>query len=460
MPYILKKYYPLRNLVFCAGEGLLIFLTFCLVHYVLIGNYLYFYYLPAHIAQAAIITLIFQICLYFYDLYDLSRDLTLTETATRMTQAFGLGCIVLGGIYYTIPVFITSIRIFWPGYVAICCIVLLWRWAYYFTLKKRMFMQNILVLGTGKFASDISREVEGRHDSAYRIINFIGETDVEFNPHNVPVLKKIPDMVTFCQENNIEKIVLALDDRRKKTPIQDLLKCKLNGITVNQGVTFYEGITGKLMVERVDPSGIFFSDGFTISRWTYMMKRILDIFLSSFGLIISLPVTLISAIIIKVESPGPIFYLQERVGEKGTVFKVIKFRSMRQDAEKDGAVWAMKNDTRVTRFGGFIRKVRIDEIPQMINVLKGEMSFVGPRPERPVFVEKLTEDIPYYAIRHYIKPGITGWAQVCYPYGASVEDALRKLEYDLYYMKDVSIIMDLMIIFQTIKTVAFKKSGQ
>ena len=267
-------------------------------------------------------------------------------------------------------------------------------------------------------------------------------------------------MVSYCQEHHIEKIVLALDDRRKKTPTQELLQCKLNGITINQGVTFYEGITGKLLVERVDPSGIFFSDGFTISRWTYVMKRILDICLSVLGLIISLPVTLLSAIIIKFESPGPVFYLQERVGEKGAVFKVIKFRSMRQDAEKNGAVWAMKNDPRVTRFGGFIRKVRIDEIPQMINVLKGEMSFVGPRPERPVFVEKLTEDIPYYSIRHYIKPGITGWAQVCYPYGASVEDSLRKLEYDLYYMKDVSIIMDLMIIFQTIKTVLFKKSGQ
>ncbi|MEA3469520.1 MAG: TIGR03013 family XrtA/PEP-CTERM system glycosyltransferase [Thermodesulfobacteriota bacterium] len=460
MPYLFKKHYPLRNIIFCIGEGSLIFLSFCLVYDIMIGNYLYFYYLSTHLIQAALVTFIFQLCLYFFDLYDLSRDLSLTETATRMTQAFGLGCIVLGIIYFTIPLVTTSTRIFWPSYIAICCVVMLWRWAYYFILRKRLFVQNILVLGTGNFANDIAIAVEGKHDSAYKIINFIGETEVEFNPHNIQVLKKIPDMVSYCQTHNIEKIVLALDDRRKKTPTQQLLQCKLNGITINQGVTFYEGITGKLLVERVDPSGIFFSDGFTISRWTYVMKRILDICLSVLGLIISLPVTLLSAIIIKYESPGPVFYLQERVGEKGAIFKVIKFRSMRQDAEKNGAVWAMKNDPRVTRFGGFIRKVRIDEIPQMINVLKGEMSFVGPRPERPVFVEKLTEDIPYYSIRHYIKPGITGWAQVCYPYGASVEDSLRKLEYDLYYMKDVSIIMDLMIIFQTIKTVLFKKSGQ
>lgn len=460
MPYLFKKYYPLRNLIFCAGEGLLIFFAFSLVYLTLIGEYLYFYFFFTHLIQAALITLIFQMCLYFLDLYDLSCDLTISETAARMTQAFGLGCIVLGGIYFTTPQVITSTTIFWPGYAAICCVVLLWRGAYYAILKKRMFVQNILILGTGKFATDIAKEVEGKHDSAYKIIAFSGETNVSYNPHNVPVIKKIPDMANYCKKHHIEKIVIALDDRRKKTPTQKLLQCKLNGITITQGVNFYEGVTGKVMVERVDPSGIFFSDGFTVSRSTYAIKRMMDILLSIVGIIISLPVSLLSAIIIKFESPGPIFYLQERVGEKGATFKIIKFRSMRDDAEKDGAVWAMKNDTRVTRYGGLIRKVRIDEIPQMLNVLKGEMSFVGPRPERPIFVEQLTKDIPYYAIRHNIKPGITGWAQVCYPYGASVEDSLRKLEYDLYYMKDVSIAMDLMIIFQTVKTVLFKKSGQ
>ncbi len=460
MPYILKKYYSPRNLTFCAGEGLLIFLTFCLVHGILIGNYLYFYYLFVHLVQAALITLIFQLCLYFFDLYDLSQDLTLTETATRMTQAFGLGCMVLGVIYYTVPLFIISTRIFWSSYIAMCGVVMLWRWEYYFILRKRMFVQNILVLGTGKFATDIAKAVEGRHDSAYKIINFVGDTELEFNPHNIPVLKKIPNMLSYCHAHNIDKIILALDDRRKQTPTQDLLECKLNGITINQGVTFYEAVTGKFLVKRVDPSGIFFSDGFTIGRWTNLTKRIMDICLSVFGLLSFLPVSLLSAIIIKFESPGPVFYLQERVGDKGAIFKIIKFRSMRQDAEKDGAVWAMRNDPRVTRFGNIMRKVRIDEIPQMLNVLKGEMSFVGPRPERPVFVKKLTEDIPYYGIRHYIKPGVTGWAQVCYPYGASVEDSLRKLEYDLYYMKNISIVMDLMIIFKTIKTVLFKKSGQ
>lgn len=460
MPYLFNKYYPLRNLIFFIGEGFLIFATFSLVQYLLFGHFLHFYYLSTHLAQAALITVVFQLCLYFYDLYDLIRDLSLTETATRMTQAFGLGCIILGVTYYSLPTLTTSIRIFWIGYCTTCGIILSWRWAYYFILRKRLFVQNILVLGTGPFASEIAQEIEGPHDSAYKIISFIGDTEVAFNPHHVPISAKIPDIAGYCREQDIELIIIALDDRRKKTPTKELLSCKLNGIRVKQGVDFYESITGKLPVERVDPSGIFFSDGFTLGRWPNTLKRILDICLAIFGIIISLPVTIISAIIIKLESPGPVFYHQERVGRRGKTFKVIKFRSMRQDAEKDGAVWAMQNDTRVTHFGKFIRKLRIDEIPQMFNVLRGEMSFVGPRPERPVFVDELSEKIPYYAIRHYIKPGITGWAQVCYPYGASVEDSLRKLEYDLYYMKNISIFMDLMIIFQTIKTVLFKKGAR
>ena len=319
-----------------------------------------------------------------------------------------------------------------------------------------MFTQNLLVIGTDELATDIAREVEGKADSAYKIISFIGDTEVKFNFHQAPILREVPKMVNYCREHRIDKIILALDDRRNKTPTRELLKCKLNGINVEQGVSFYEEITGKLLVEKMDPSELFFSDGFTLSRLSYALKRILDISLSIFGLTLTLPVTLLSILIIKLESPGPVFYFQERVGKKGAIFKVIKFRSMKQDAEKDGAVWAMENDSRVTRFGSFIRKVRIDELPQMWNVLKGEMSFVGPRPERPVFVDQLTESIPYYAIRHYIKPGITGWAQVCYPYGASEKDALRKLEYDLYYMKNISIFMDLVVIMQTVKTVIFR----
>jgi sugar transferase (PEP-CTERM system associated) len=260
--------------------------------------------------------------------------------------------------------------------------------------------------------------------------------------------------------NKIDRIIVALDDRRGVTPIQQLLNYKLHGIAIEQGINFYEKLSGKMMVERIDPSSIIFSDGFSTSRAQAFGKRFFDIVLSLFLLILSLPVMLITALVIRLESPGPILYRQERVGKGRIIYKILKFRSMEQDAEKNGAVWAVSNDGRVTKFGGFIRKVRIDELPQLINVLKGEMSLVGPRPERPVFVEMLKKTIPFYDIRHDVRPGVTGCAQVSYPYGASEEDALRKLEYDLYYLKHISVSFDLLLISKTVKTVLFAKGGR
>jgi exopolysaccharide biosynthesis polyprenyl glycosylphosphotransferase len=210
----------------------------------------------------------------------------------------------------------------------------------------------------------------------------------------------------------------------------------------------------------MDPSWIVFSDGFSAGNVQLFGKRCIDILLSLILAVLCAPVMAGAALIIRMESPGPVFYKQERVGKARHLFQVIKFRSMVEDAEKDGAVWASTNDSRVTRFGSFMRKTRIDELPQLFNVLKGEMSLVGPRPERPVFVERLKEAIPFYDIRHAVRPGVTGWAQVCYPYGASEEDALRKLEYDLYYIKHMSVPLDLLVIFRTVKTVLFAKGGR
>ncbi|MCJ7600733.1 MAG: TIGR03013 family PEP-CTERM/XrtA system glycosyltransferase, partial [Desulfobulbaceae bacterium] len=327
---------------------------------------------------------------------------------------------------------------------------------------RKMFVQPVVVLGAGRLASQIANEIEGKRDSGYKIVSFIGQQRDPSCPvpEYIPLVTEMEKLPQVCRTHKVEKVVVALDDARGKTPVQELLQCKMQGVTIENGVTFYEGLTGKILVEKVNPSWLIYSSGFKIGRWSRFAKRFLDIAVSFIGLVLSLPVTLISALIIKLESTGPIFYKQERMGEKGKVFKVVKFRSMRIDAEKDGPVWAMKNDTRMTRYGSFIRMARIDEIPQMWNVLKGEMSFVGPRPERPVFVEQLTKTIPYYALRHIVKPGITGWAQICYPYGASEEDALRKLEYDLYYIKNLSLQMDMWIIFQTIRTVVFQKGAR
>ncbi|WP_459945414.1 TIGR03013 family XrtA/PEP-CTERM system glycosyltransferase [Desulfocastanea catecholica] len=446
--------------MFFLGEAGLIFLSLLAVDWAMLGTSPFFLDLVPNAARAFLVTLIFQLCLYFFDLYDLSNEVSLPDTFTRMTQAFGVGCIILGVVYYSVPSMIISARIFWVGYLVICLSVSFWRGAYYLILRKRMFVQNILVVGTGALASDIARLIEGVQDSVYRVKGFVGEEEPEYNPHGAPVRPTLEDFEELFFRRDFERIIVALDDGRGATPVKTLLYYKMQGITIEPSTTFYERVAGKILVEKIAPSWIIYSDGFSLSRWKYHVKRLIDLCFSFIFLIVSLPVLLVTAILIKLDSAGPVFYFQERVGQKNRPFRIIKFRSMRQDAEKDGAVWAKKNDERVTRVGEVIRTLRIDEIPQLWNILRGEMSLVGPRPERQVFVDQLVQKIPYYNIRHEMKPGVTGWAQVCYPYGASEQDALRKLEYDLYYMKNVSIGFDLLVIFKTVKTVLFKKGSR
>jgi len=246
---------------------------------------------------------------------------------------------------------------------------------------------------------------------------------------------------------------VALDERRGKLPIEPLLYCRLKGIRVDDGMTFTEDLAQKLSVENLHPSSIIFSNGFIKSSVYSKLKKCLDIASSALGLFLTFPLCLLTAVAIKLDSKGPVLYRQERVGEDGKTFHLLKFRSMHNDAEENGPVWAESHDERVTRVGRVIRKLRLDEIPQMVNVLRGEMSFVGPRPERPFFIEQLKKEIPFYSQRHVVKPGITGWAQIRYHYGASREDALEKLKYDLYYVKHMSLFFDLMIILETARIV-------
>lgn len=265
---------------------------------------------------------------------------------------------------------------------------------------------------------------------------------------------------SICKDAQVDRIIVALDERRGRFPIDQLLFCRLKGIRVDDGIAFTEQLAGKISVENLYPSSLIFSNGFKGSASFKKIKRYIDIAISILSLPIFLPVSLLIVAAIKLSSKGPIFYKQERVGEDGKVFELFKFRSMRINAEENGPVWAMVDDDRVTRVGRIIRKLRLDEIPQIINVIKGEMSFVGPRPERPFFVQKLMTGIPFYSHRHSIKPGITGWAQLYYPYGASMEDALEKLKYDLYYVKNMSLLLDLTIVLETFKIVLFGKGAR
>ncbi len=459
MPYIFKKYYPLRNIIFFQGEGLLIFLSLNVVYFLLegagLGNDIFLYAF-----RALIVTLIFQLCLYYFDLYDLSIITGIADNLTRITQAFGFGCIALGLLYYLFPVVIISTRVFLSAFFAICASITLWRFLYFWVLERKLFTQPIAVVGTGNFAKTIVDTVEGKQDSGYKIVAKTGLQGDLTASQTLSPSQDNQDLRDLCLTKGVEKIVLALDERRGQLSMHDLISYKFMGIEIVDGVAFYEDLTGKMPVERINPSWFLFSNGFHVTRLTTKTKRLLDVLISLFGLVVSLPISILSAIIIKCESPGPVFYRQKRVGQHGEIFEVVKFRSMCQDAEKDGAVWAVQDDNRVTRFGAIMRKTRIDEIPQMYNVLRGDMSFVGPRPERPIFVRELAKTIPFYSIRHVVKPGITGWAQVCYRYGASEEDALRKLEYDLFYLKNLSLSFDLFIIFQTVKIVLFQRGAR
>jgi sugar transferase (PEP-CTERM system associated) len=277
---------------------------------------------------------------------------------------------------------------------------------------------------------------------------------------NTRIIGNFSQISSICERAQIDKIIVALDERRGKLPVEQLLYCRVKGIQIVDGVGFTEEIAGKLAVENLHPSFLIFSSGFKGSAIYKRVKRLADLIFSVLGLTLSSPLILMIAAAIKFDSKGPIFYRQERVGEDERTFELIKFRSMRIGAEQNGPVWAMPNDKRVTRVGQIIRKLRVDEIPQMINVLRGEMSFVGPRPERPFFVERLKKEIPFYIHRHSVKPGITGWAQISYRYGASKEDALEKLKYDLYYIKHMSPFLDLMIISETVKIVLFGRGAR
>lgn len=325
-------------------------------------------------------------------------------------------------------------------------------------LKKR-----ILVLGTGKRAGQIAQRMRRKVDRrGFAIIGYVhvpGE-HVEVDEQNV--LRLDVPLLEFANRHRVDEIVVAVEDRRKNFPVHELLDCKMSGIEVVDMPAFFERQAGLIRLDLLHPSWLIFSDGFLTSSLRDYNKRIFDVIASLLILALAWPVMILTALAILIESGGrgPVFYRQVRVGQNWELIEVLKFRSMRVDAEKDGPQWASKNDSRVTRIGAFIRKVRIDELPQLFGVLRGQMSFVGPRPERPEFVEQLSQNIPYYAERHRVKPGITGWAQIRYAYGSTEQDAIEKLQYDLYYVKNHSLFLDLMILFQTAEVILWGRGAR
>jgi len=290
------------------------------------------------------------------------------------------------------------------------------------------------MLGTGPSARDVARAIAAQHNFAYRFVGFVRGPEAD-DGSCAPALGDLTDLPSIIAQHHIDRVIVSVNDRRGVLPMRELLQAKVSGVRVEDAATTYERVTGKILIDSIRPSWLIFSDGFRASHTTRFVKRTVDLLLATAGLIVASPLMLATVIAIRLESTGPILYRQERVGEAGRRFVLCKFRSMRVDAEPGMPVWASANDDRVTRVGRVIRLTRIDELPQLWNVLRGNMSFVGPRPERPFFVEQLAAVIPFYVQRHAVKPGITGWAQVKYRYGSSIEDATEKLRYDLYYIK-------------------------
>jgi sugar transferase (PEP-CTERM system associated) len=326
-----------------------------------------------------------------------------------------------------------------------------------------LFKRRVLVYGCGRQAMSISQLRRRSDQRGFRIIGYMAPNGDRAVVPKERLVKTEASLLEFSREHNIDEIVVAMDDRRRAFPVQELLECRLAGVEVNDIVSFLERETGKVRLDVLNPSWMIFSDGFRRDTMRQFSERAFDVVASLTLLVITWPLMLLAAIAIKLEGglSSPALYRQARVGFEGRHFQVLKFRSMQVDAESDGRPrWAEKDDERVTRVGAVLRKIRLDELPQVLNVLKGDMSFVGPRPERPEFVEELNGRIPYYRERHCVKPGITGWAQLCYPYGSSEHDAIEKLQYDLYYVKNHSLLFDLMILLQTAEVVLWGKGGR
>ncbi|MFO0984019.1 MAG: TIGR03013 family XrtA/PEP-CTERM system glycosyltransferase [Planctomycetota bacterium] len=417
-----------------------------------------------------------QLCYFFNDLYDWRVTSNTNQTAILLLQSVAHAAIILAILYYA---FMAVDRVFFDGekivqeaygvhpliagfdLMVIYPLSYYYRIAFHLSVKWRL-NERILFVGVSPMSHTIEKELSERKDPGYEIVGYLAREEPSqlALPPDRRLLGSFDKMHEVARRERVNRMVVTLPERRGNLPILELLNCRLGGIRIEEGELLYERITGKIAIEKLRPSYLIFSEGFHRSKFNYIFKRAMDVGVSVLGLLLSLPVSLATALAIKLESPGPILFRQTRVGKDGKVFTLYKFRSMREDAEAHtGPVWAQTNDARVTRIGRIIRLLRIDEIPQMWNVVRNEMSFVGPRPERPFFVEELKREIPYYMERLVVKPGITGWAQINYRYGSTKDDAIEKLQYDLYYIKNMSIFFDIVIILSTIKVILLRRGA-
>jgi sugar transferase (PEP-CTERM system associated) len=412
--------------------------------------------MPGFALKLAFLILAVQTCLLVSREGNGDEGTLSTTTWVERGRALGSAAILLGSLYFFVPKLLVGRGVFFIAMVLIsfasgaCEAAFRKNWAF---AKP----QRILILGTDELAFMVGQTLRRRDDLNLHIVGFVAESPSKRMPDKPisrdRIVGEIDEIRALVEKHRVDRIVVAMQERRGSLPTAALVQLKVRGVIIEEAHVTLACLTGHLCLRAIRPSSFVFSDGFRRSNATMVLKRILDLSLATTGFIIALPIMLLLIAAIKLESPGAAMYRQSRVGRQGRCFELLKLRSMRDDAERHGAQWAVANDPRVTRIGKFIRQYRLDELPQFLNIIRGEMSFVGPRPERPLFVEQLREAIPYYDERHSVRPGLTGWAQVRYGYGATIGDATRKLEYDLFYLQNMSIFFDCAIVLRTAKTV-------
>lgn len=455
---LFNVYYPLRSVILLGGELLLALASFLLAVVLQWGadSFLVLNYEDGYlkVAFATGLTLTF---LYYFDLYDLQRLRSRGEVVFRLLVVIGVLALVLAALGVLFPHFLLGNGVFMVGLSFLAISLLGWRAAYGWLVRQPFLRERAYVLGSGERAEAMVSALRRRPELGIDVVGWAGAMgSVSMSRESLGAY-----LISLWQNRQVDRVIVALSDRRGTMPVSELLQLRVRGVKIEDATALLEKISGKLDVDALNPSWLIYSEGFRLNATFLFLRRVVSMLISLALLLVVLPFLPLIALAVKLSSPGPVLYRQRRVGLQGTVFDCFKFRTMRADAEADtGPTWAGDDDPRITPVGRFLRRTRLDEIPQLWNVLRGDMGFVGPRPERPEFVEWLSREIPYYHLRHLVRPGITGWAQVCYEYGASLEQAKEKLRYDLYYIKNISLSFDLYIIFQTVKIVLFGRGAK
>jgi sugar transferase (PEP-CTERM system associated) len=404
----------------------------------------------ALIVRVITMTMVCQACLYVHDMYEFRAPPRPSDLLVRVLQAVGVAAIIFAAVYAFMPALIIGHGVFVTSGILVVALVTTWRLTFDWVSPRLAPRERLLFVGSSLAASELVTDLRARTERAIEIVGVVPH-DGAVSDESMDVLGTLEDIPAIVRARGVDRVIVNLADARGKLSMDKLLEMRLDGIRFDHLASVYEQYTGRIAVEHLRPSWLVFSDGFTKSRIRRAAKRAIDVAGSGLALILALPVMGAVAAVVRLTSPGPVLYRQRRVGQHGRVFTLRKFRSMRQDAEAvTGAVWAGADDDRVTPVGRFLRKTHLDELPQLWNILSGDMSLVGPRPERPEFVKDLTRSIRFYGLRHMVRPGLTGWAQVCHPYASSRDDSMRKLQYDLFYIKHMSMVLDFYVALRTV----------